>query len=72
MPRPWRKPIDVAPPLDARNRPEDFILTNVQFHEDGSHSAPWLRQPFRRERGLSVASVDHDFGALLARAKEPR
>ncbi|MDT8358358.1 MAG: HAS-barrel domain-containing protein [Methanomicrobiaceae archaeon] len=56
----------------ARDKPEDFILAIVQFHEDGSHSAHYLRQPFNREPDFGVTSVNYDFAELLARAEEPR
>ena len=35
--------------LYSLNKPDDFILAIVQFHDDGSHSAHYLRKPFNRE-----------------------
>ena len=58
--------------LYSLNKPDDFILAIVQFHEDGSQSAHYVRQPFSREPDFGVTSVNYDFGELLARAEEPR
>ncbi len=58
--------------LYSLNKPEDFILAMVELHEDGSHTVHYLRQPFRREPDFHAASVNYDFGELLARAEAPR
>ena len=57
--------------LYSLNKPDDFILAIVQFHEDGSHSAHYVRQPFNREPDFGVTSVNYDFGELLARSEQP-
>jgi len=57
--------------LYSLNKPEDFILAIVEFHDDGSHRAYYLRRPFHREPDFGVTSVNYDFSELLARAEEP-
>ena len=57
--------------LYSLNKPEDFILTIVEFLEDGEHRVHYLRQPFQREPDFGVTSVNYDFAELLARAGEP-
>jgi SNF2 family DNA or RNA helicase len=57
--------------LYSLNKPEDFILAIVEFHEDGSHRVHYVRQPFQREPDFGVTSVNYDFTRLLARAGEP-
>src|SRR5579859_72832 len=57
--------------LYSLNKPEDFILAIVEFREDGSHRAHYLRRPFQREPDFGVTSVNYDFAELLARAVTP-
>jgi hypothetical protein len=57
--------------LYSLNKPDDFILAMVEFREDGSHCAHYLRRPFLRERAFGTTSVNHDFAELLARASAP-
>ncbi|MCI0622295.1 MAG: DUF3883 domain-containing protein [Acidobacteria bacterium] len=57
--------------LYSLNKPEDFILAIVEFREDGTHGAHYLRCPFRREPDFGVTSVNYDFAELLARAEIP-
>ena len=57
--------------LYSLNKPEDFILAIVEFHEDGGHKAYYLRQPFQREPDFGVTSVNYDFEELLKRAGDP-
>jgi SNF2 family DNA or RNA helicase len=57
--------------LYSLNKPEDFILAIVEFREDGSHRAHYVRRPFHREPDFGVTSVNYDFGGLLARAALP-
>ena len=57
--------------LYSLNKPEDFILGIVEFHDDGTHRVHYVRQPFRREPDFGVTSVNYDFAELLARADIP-
>jgi SNF2 family DNA or RNA helicase len=57
--------------LYSLNKPDDFILAIVEFREDGSHRAHYLRRPFHREPDFGVTSVNYDFAELLARAGNP-
>jgi hypothetical protein len=57
--------------LYSLNKPDDFILAIVEFHEDGSHRAHYLRRPFQREPDFGVTSVNYDFAELLSRAGVP-
>ncbi|MDO8691548.1 MAG: hypothetical protein Q7R39_16355 [Dehalococcoidia bacterium] len=53
-------------------QPDDFILAMVEFRDDGSHGAHYLRRPFQREPDFGVTSVNYDFAELVARAEPPR
>jgi len=57
--------------LYSLNKPDDFILAIVEFLDDDSHRAHYLRQPFHREPDFGVTSVNYDFPELLARAGQP-
>ena len=57
--------------LYSLNKPEDFILAIVEFRDDGTHRAHYLRCPFQREPDFGVTSVNYDFAELLGRAEEP-
>ncbi len=57
--------------LTSLNKPDDFILAIVEFREEGTHRAHYLRRPFQREPDFGVTSVNYDFGELLARAEPP-
>jgi len=57
--------------LYSLNKPEDFILGIVEFHDDRTHRVLYLRQPFQRAPDFGVTSVNYDFGDLLKRAEEP-
>ena len=57
--------------LYSLNKPEDFILSVVEFTEGDSHRVHHLRQPFRREPDFGVISVNYDFAELLGRAEKP-
>jgi superfamily II DNA or RNA helicase len=57
--------------LYSLNKPEDFILAIVEFHEDGTHRIHYLRRPFLREPDFGVTSVNYDFSELLARGESP-
>jgi hypothetical protein len=58
--------------LYSLNKPDDFILGIVQFHDDDRHTVHYVRQPFQREPDFGVTSVNYDFAELLARAEAPR
>ena len=58
--------------LYSLNKPDDFILGVVEFHDDGGHRVRYARQPFQREPDFGVTSVNYDFAELLARAEPPR
>jgi superfamily II DNA or RNA helicase len=57
--------------LYSLNKPEDFILAIVEFLDDGSHRAHYLRAPFRKEPDFGVTSVNYDFAELIGRAQKP-
>ena len=57
--------------LYSLNKPEDFILAIVEFHDDNSHRVHYIREPFQREPDFGAASVNYAFGDLLSRAEEP-
>jgi superfamily II DNA or RNA helicase len=57
--------------LYSLNKPDDFILAIVEFHEDGSHRVHYVRRPFQREPDFGVTSVNYDFAELLDRAGAP-
>jgi hypothetical protein len=60
--------------LYSFNKPEDFILAIVEFHNENDHRVHYLRRPFERS-GLTTdfngASVNFPLADLLARAGEP-
>lgn len=58
--------------LYSLNKPEDFILAIVAFHEDDTHRVHYLRSPFQREPDFGVTSVNYDLAELLARTEAPR
>jgi SNF2 family DNA or RNA helicase len=58
--------------LYSLNKPDDFILAIVEFFEDGSHQAHYLREPFKREPDFNAIVVGYDFAGLIARAEAPR
>jgi len=58
--------------LYSLNKPDDFILTIVEFLPDDTHRVHYLRRPFQREPDFGVTSVNYDFAELLARTEEPR
>lgn len=43
--------------LYSLNKPEDFILAIVEFHDDGTHRVRYARRPFQREPDFGVTSV---------------
>ena len=57
--------------LYSLNKPDDFILGIVEFHNEHSHTVHYVRRPFQREPDFGVTSVNYDFAELLARASEP-
>jgi superfamily II DNA or RNA helicase len=57
--------------LYSLNKPDDFILGIVQFHDGERHTVHYVRRPFQREPDFGVTSVNYDFAELLARAGEP-
>jgi superfamily II DNA or RNA helicase len=58
--------------LYSLNKPDDFILAIVEFHQDGTHRVHYVRRPFQREPDFGVTSVNYDFSELLARAEAPK
>jgi hypothetical protein len=67
-----KKLIEVALPLEAINKPDDFILALVEFQDGETHRLHYLRRPFQREPDFGVTSVNYDFGELIQRAETPR
>ena len=57
--------------LTSLNKPEDYILAIVEFHDDGSDRVGYVRRPFHREPDFGVTSVNYDLPELLARAEVP-
>jgi hypothetical protein len=57
--------------LYSLNKPDDFILGIVVFHDEHSHTVHYVRRPFQREPDFGVTSVNYDFAELLARAEAP-
>jgi hypothetical protein len=58
--------------LYSLNKPDDFILGIVEFHDGDHHTVHYVRRPFQREPDFGVTSVNYDFAELLARAETPR
>lgn len=58
--------------LYSLNKPDDFILGIVEFHDGERHTVHYVRRPFQREPDFGVTSVNYDFAELLARAETPR
>jgi hypothetical protein len=58
--------------LYSLNKPDDFILAIVEFHDDNTHRVHYVRCPFQREPDFGVTSVNYNFGDLLARAEAPK
>jgi hypothetical protein len=58
--------------LYSLNKPDDFILAIVEFHDDNTHRVHYVRCPFQREPDFGVTSVNYDFGELLTRAEAPK
>jgi Domain of unknown function (DUF3883) len=57
--------------LYSLNKPDDFILALVAFHDDGSHDVRYLRRPFTREPDFDVDSVNYRFDELIDRSGSP-
>ena len=54
------------------NKPDDFILTIIEFINDDAHRVHFVRTPFKREPDFGVTSVNDDFAEFIARAEQPR
>ena len=57
--------------LYSLNKPDDFVLAIVTFHDDGDEQVHYVRRPFQREPDFGAASVNYDLADLLKRAKVP-
>ena len=57
--------------LTSLNKPDDYILAIVLFHDDGGETIHYVRRPFQREPDFAAASVNYDLANLLARAEPP-
>ena len=55
----------------ALNKPDDFILAIVLFHEDGHRKLTYTRRPFDSYPDDAAASVNYRLSNLLERAEEP-
>jgi hypothetical protein len=66
-----RSPIEIALPLEAIEKVNDFIFAIVEFLQDDTHRVHYLRRPFQREPDFGVTSVNYDFAELIARGEEP-
>lgn len=58
--------------LCSLNRPDDFILTIVEFRTENTHQDHYLRRPFHHEPDFGVEGVNYDLAELLARSEQPR
>jgi superfamily II DNA or RNA helicase len=58
--------------LYSLNKPDDFILAIVAFHDGGAQRVHYVRKPFQREPDFGVTSVNYGFVELLDRAETPR
>jgi len=54
--------------LYSLNKPEESILSIVEFMDGESHQTHYLHQQFTREPDFGVTSVNYDFADLLASA----
>lgn len=52
------------------NKPDDFILTIVEFLDGETHRVRYLRSPFQREPDFGVTSVNYDFDELAAKDRD--
>jgi hypothetical protein len=60
--------------LYSLNKPDDFILAIVEFHNDQEHRVHYLRRPFERSgvtTDFNGASVNFPLADLLDRAEKP-
>ena len=60
--------------LYSFNKPDDFILALVEFHDADSHCVHYLRRPFDRTgvtTDFNGASVNFPFADLIARSQAP-
>lgn len=57
--------------LYSLNKPDDFILAIVEFLDGGAHKVHYVRNPFQREPDFGAASVNYNYGELLAMASTP-
>ncbi|MCC6178180.1 MAG: DUF3883 domain-containing protein [Chloroflexi bacterium] len=61
--------------LTSLNKPDDFILALVEFHDAEALQVRYLRRPFEHSgvtTDFNGASIDFPFAGLLARSEEPR
>ncbi len=57
--------------LYSLNKPDDYILSIVEFFDDGGHKVHYVRRPFQKEPDFGVTSVNYKTADLLARAQPP-
>ncbi|WP_025770909.1 helicase-related protein [Thioalkalivibrio sp. HK1] len=57
--------------LYSLNNPENYILSIVEFFENGDHNVHYLYNPFRKEADFDVTSVNYNIAKLLKRAQPP-
>ena len=48
------------------NKPEDFILALVRFAADGTHQVFYISNPFDKEPGFGVSSINFEIKKLLS------
>ena len=48
------------------NKPEDFILALVRFAADGTHQVYYITNPFDKEPGFGVSSINFEIKKLLS------
>ncbi len=53
--------------LTSLNKPDDFILAMVEFHDEETHTVRYLRRPFQREPDFGVTCVNYHLAAPLER-----
>ena len=57
--------------LYSLNKPDDFILAMVEFHQGSGHDVHYVRRPFHRKPDFGVTAVLYGFAELLRQAEPP-
>ena len=57
--------------LTSLNKPENYILSIVEFFDNGDHKVHYVRKPFQKDVNFEMTSVDYATKKLLKRSKSP-